>query len=149
MGLKLKLDMENNKVKEKWSIWMPDIIPVGDYELTELCQNRNGLKLIFDNELIRVKVTYEAEILAFRSCDEGDRWRTIDSVLGINGGDFFKGRLLFKVDNSEFKNWFIQENFAMREECEFEHHAFITANDVIDVLALHEPQINVVFKDYH
>ncbi len=130
-------------MKENWSVWRSTNIPKGKYELISLEQNWNEVKLIFDDEKTKIEVIYKEEILAFRSCDESDRWKTIDTILAEKGGDFFKNKLLFKVENSEFKQWYIQENFNIRNETEFEHHVFVAMNDIIDVLALHEPIIQI------
>ncbi len=130
-------------MKENWSVWESTNIPKGKYELISLEQNWNAVKLIFDDEKTKVEVTYKEEILAFRSCDESDRWKTIDTVLAEKGRYFFRNKLLFKVENSEFKQWYIQENFNTRNEAEFEHHVFVAMNDIIDVLALHEPVIKI------
>ena len=130
-------------MKEKWSIWNPVILPEGKFELISLEQNWSGVKLVFDNEKNKIEICYKEEFLAFRSCDESDRWKTIDSVLEEKGGHFFKNKLFFKVENSNFKKWFIQEKFNVINENEFEHHAFVAMNDIIDVLALHEPIIQV------
>lgn len=100
-------------------------------------------KLVFDDEKIRIEVFYKEELLAFRSCDEGNRWKTVDSVLGMKGKEFFKNKLFFKVENSNSKKWYSQETFNTSKENEFEHYAFVTMNDIIDVLALHEPTIRV------
>lgn len=130
-------------MEEKWTKWASNPIPNGNYELMEICQNWDGLRLVFCNNKRRIVVVYKEEILAFRSCDEGDRWKTVDEVLAMNGKEFFKDNLFFRVNNSEFKKWFCQENFGVREESEFDHHAFVTANDIVDVLALHVPEIKI------
>lgn len=130
-------------MEEKWRKGDSNLIAYGNYELKEICQNRDGLRLVFLDEKKRIDVIYREEILAFRSCDESDRWKTIDEVLAMNGRDFFRNNLFFIVKYSEFKRWFCQECMGVREEKEFEHHAFVTANDVIDVLALHMPEIRV------
>ena len=128
---------------EKWTAWNPVEIPEGKYELIRLEQNWDGLQLVFDDERYKVEVTYKEKFLAFRSCDEGDRWKTVSTVLADNDGKFFKNKLLFKVENSEYKKWFQSENYAKWDESDYEHHAFVTANDIIDVLAFGEPTVKV------
>lgn len=82
-------------------------------------------KLVFDDEKIRIEVFYKEELLAFRSCDEGNRWKTVDSVLGMKGKEFFKNKLFFKVENSNSKKWYSQETFNTSKENEFEHYATV------------------------
>lgn len=138
------METETKRMKEKWNKWIPENnIPDGEYELISLQQNWDNVKLVFDDEKYNVEVIYNEEILAFRSCDEGDRWNTIDKVLGDYGKEFLKGWLFYKVENSDFKKWFVNETLGVRKESEFEHHVFVTANDVVDVLALKEPMVKI------
>lgn len=129
---------------EKWNIWKPISIPNGKYELMSLQLDGDGLKLIFDDENIKVVVCYKETYLSFRCCDEGDRWKTVDNVLSKEGGSFFKDKLFFKIENSEYKKWFMDETFGIWSEDDFEHHAYVTANDIVDVLAGREPEISVI-----
>lgn len=131
-----------NSMKEEWIEWTTTI-PEGKYELISLCQDWDGLKLVFDDEIYKVEVIYTEGFLTVRSCDEGDRWKTIDAVLAEKGGKFFKNKLFFKVYNSEYKKWYTEESFSVRKDQEFEHHAYVTANDIVDVLALCDPKVEV------
>lgn len=45
--------------------------------------------------------------------------------------------------NSEYKKWYIDESFAVRNDNEFEHHSYVTANDIVDILALCDPKVEV------
>ena len=131
---------------ERWILWNTVSIPTGQYELIKVQYDCEGLKLLFDDEKILIEVTYGNEVLAFRCCDEGDRWKTVDSVLSKYGADFFKGKLFFKVENSEFKEWFEKEKFGILTKHEFIHYAFVTQNDIVDVLALNDPVIKITFQ---
>lgn len=119
-------------------------IPEGEYELVKLQQDRNGLQLVFESYVNNVEIIYQEELLALRSCDEGDRWKFVDSILMDKGRYYFKNKLAFIIEeDSEFKQWFIQESYQTRRENEFQHYMFVTRNDIIDVLALHEPVIKI------
>lgn len=132
--------MENNLMK---IIYLSNI-PEGEYELVKLQQDRNGLQLVFESYVNNVEIIYQEELLALRSCDEGDRWKFVDSILMDKGRYYFKNKLAFIIEeDSEFKQWFIQESYQTRRENEFQHYMFVTRNDIIDVLALHEPVIKI------
>lgn len=130
-------------MSEKWSVWPIVTLPEDVYELMDLQMDGGGLKLIFESKVLRVKVFYEEGLLIFRCSDEGMRWKTIDNVLAERGRTFFKGKLFFKVENSDFKEWFMQETFFTRDGEKIEHHAFVTIDDMVDVLAVHDPIIEV------
>lgn len=48
----------------------------------------------------------------------------MDDVLGKHGGDYFQQNLMFLVDNSEFKHWYIKENYDIRDENEIEGRSY-------------------------
>lgn len=128
---------------EEWKKWNIDDIPAERYELFEIQLNENGLTIILGSENIKLEIMYKETYLMFRCSDEGYRWKTVDAILNKEGGGFFKTNFFFKVENSEYKKWFINENFETWTETEFEHHAYVTDNDIVDVLARCEPVINV------
>jgi hypothetical protein len=74
--------------------------------------------------------------LSCRWTDEGDLLRT----LGIGG---FDGSLLYEVEDSEYKNWFIEESLGRYTGCEddIRHYAIATQEYIIDVLAFNQPVI--------
>lgn len=128
-------------MKEKWNAYMTDIIQPNDYELKELIQNRNGAKLSFSSDKGEVVFEFFEGLISIRSCDESDRWKTIDSVLRERGPEFLKSGLMYRVENSEYKRWFIEETYSTWTDDELEHYVFVTANDVVDVLALGAPTV--------
>ena len=129
-------------MKEKWTIWNTNI-PDGQYELIRLQQDWDGLYMLFDDEKKSIEVRFKEGFLALRSCDESDRWKTIGDVLSENGGKFFVDKLIFEVENSEFKEWFIRENMTDKYGENIKHYAFVTVNDVIDILALGIPFLTI------
>lgn len=128
-------------MKEKWSRYKINEIPKGKYELFKIEQNWNGTFIILDDEINKITISFESSVLAMRSCDEGDRWRTIGEVLGENGGDFFVGNPLYIVNDSEFSSWYNKETFEANRD--YTHYAIVTQNDVIDILSMVEPDIKV------
>ena len=65
---------------EIWEKWDNHELVADDYELESLVQDEEGLKLIFLGRKTKVTIVYNEQILSFRSCDESDRWRTVDNV---------------------------------------------------------------------
>lgn len=142
-----KLDNTEEAMQEKWSKWYPVNIPSEWYELELILEDWDGLKLAFESENLRVEVLYEY-FLAIRHCDESYRWNTISAALANYGGDFFKGHLFFKVEDSEFMSWFSKESFGWIDggRRKYQHHVYTTPNDIVDVLAWDDPVIEVKEK---
>lgn len=128
---------------EKWRPCFEQSVPSGRYELLRVCEDKNGLELLFCDERKHIRVTYPSQYLAYRCCDEADRWKGLSEVLLENGEDYFRKNLISVVGPSELKKWFMREtSFGYREE-QIQHHAFVTQNDVVDVLALGLPLVAV------
>lgn len=128
---------------EKWERWDNKDLVADAYELNHLIQDRDGLKLVFLGLETEVVIVYNEQLLSFRSCDEGDRWNTIANVLADHGKHFFRQGLVYKVTESSYASWFAGETFNSTKVDEILHLAFVTANDIIEVLSLQEPAIAV------
>lgn len=130
---------------ETWEKWCNKELVADDYELKNLVQNRDGLTLVFLGRKTEVTITYKEQIVSFRSCDESDRWKTVDTVLADHGRLFFRNWLVYKVSESSYASWLADETFNSTTVDELLHLAFVTANDIIDVLSLREPTITISF----
>lgn len=130
---------------ERWERWNSPELVADDYELKNLVQDWEGLTLVFLGQKTEVTIVYREQLLSFSSCDESDRWKTIDTVLADHGKTFFRGWLAYKVSESNYANWFAQETFDSTTVNEILHLAFVTANDIIDVLSLREPCITISY----
>lgn len=128
---------------EKWERWDNRELVPDDYELQCLTQDWDGLLLVFLGLETEVTIVYREQLLSFRSCDEGDRWNTVANVLADHGGQFFRQGLVYKVSASDYARWFSGETFGTTKQEEILHLAFVTANDIIDVLSLKEPEVTV------
>jgi len=128
---------------EEWEKWIPDHLQSDDYELREITQTKDSVQICFVGDRLLVTVIYEAEFLCMRSSDESDRWKTVDAVLHQKGGTFFKCWLTYKVYHSNFIKWFNEENYGAYSPDEVMHCAFVTPNDIVEVLSLSEPKVEV------
>lgn len=128
---------------ERWERWNSPESVADDYELKSLVQDWEGLTLVFLGRKTEVTLVYREQLLSFRSCDEGDRWKTVDTALADHGKHFFRGWLAYKVSESDYASWFFRETFGSTTTDEILHLAFVTANDIIDVLSLREPTVTI------
>ena len=126
---------------ETWKKWGTSELVADEYELKSLVQDWEGLTLVFLGRKTEVSIAYHAQILSFCSCDEGDRWKTVDTLLADHGKDFFQNWLAYQVSDSRYASWFAEETFGTTAADTVLHLAFVTANDIVDVLSLSEPTI--------
>lgn len=130
---------------EIWEKWNNNELVADDYELKNLVQDSEGLKLAFLGRKTEITIVYNEQILSFRSCDESDRWRTVDNVLADHDKNFFRNWLVYRVNESSYARWFANETFNITTVDEILHLSFVTPNDIIDVLSLREPSITISF----
>ena len=88
---------------ETWEKWSNNELVADDYELKSLVQDQEGLTLIFLGRKTEVTIVYHEQLLSFRSCDESDRWRTVDNVLADHGKHFFRNWLTYRVCESGYR----------------------------------------------
>jgi hypothetical protein len=126
---------------EEWIKWNHSDVPKGNYELVKLEQNWQGVTIVLEDEINRIIVFFEV-MLALRSCDESERWKTISEILAVEK-DFLINWPMYKGKRTELKKWFTAETFESWKAEEYEHYIFATANDVIDILSQVEPRVTV------
>ena len=123
-------------------ILIEDFAPKDEYELDEIVQNDSGLSIKFNGVDYSIIVNYEHKWIWFSSSDESDRWRTLS--------DYFSKEphkdteLFYVVEESELKRWIINEKNGIWNDDELEHHVFVTINDVIEVVSLSRPCVEIV-----
>ncbi|WP_026676220.1 hypothetical protein [Fictibacillus gelatini] len=132
--------------KEQWQKWKPLEEFPSKLWFDYLLQNRDGLKVQFESEDERkVEVIFGYSALTHRVTDEGDLLQTIDFWSSEYGNDFFSWSL-YKSSNSSFIDWFHEESCEKFEDEAIEHYAFITPNEIIEVLSAIPPEIIISKK---
>lgn len=128
--------------KDKWHKWIPiEDLPKSIY-LHSLTDNNNGLTLIFENEdeTIKIIVNFESSAISYRNTDETGLLSTIKHWHDNYDKYFFKWPF-HKSQNSSYIRWLEDERGYIDE---IEHYAFITPNDIIEVLSIAPPDITVI-----
>jgi hypothetical protein len=131
---------------EQWKKWEPiNGIPTRIYKYS-LIDNENGIVITFDNETNDTKliITFDSILLSYRNTDEGaliETWKYLDEN---NGTNFYSQWPLFKIENSKYLKWFLSESSGIYQSRTVEHYAFLTPNDVIEVLSTSAPTINII-----
>ena len=120
----------------------------GKADYAKIYDDENGLHiiLVFENEM-QIEFLFESSALSYTVCDEGRRLKTIDFILKQYGEAFFEGGPVYMVFNSRYMNWFHEESYGIISEYAVSHYAFITSNDIIDVLTAYAPVVRVLNGD--
>lgn len=86
-----------------------------------------GLALSFDDYLV------------YRKLDDGDALAAIDEC----AGSAELGRSFYRVEGSDFLDWFVAQSHGVRAKDALIHLTVMTTNDIIDVICFAEPKVVV------
>ncbi|WP_427340828.1 hypothetical protein [Caloranaerobacter sp. DY30410] len=133
-------------MNEIWSRWKEELRLPKKLVLDSLIDNIDGLILKFsdeDDEGLQVKVVFEDHVLSYRNRDEGEFLRKFKYLGDTYGDKFYSNWSFFQVKNSEYIQWFNEENFGIHQNEDIRHYVFITVNDVVEILSVYEPKIEI------
>lgn len=117
----------------KFTAIMDGSLGEGSFDLDELHDAIDRLVIKVSNEHgDQATLTFDQH-LAYRCRDEGDGSRTLAQI-NASGG---LGHNIYKVDESEFLNWFESERGY--QDPVLQHYCICTTNWIIDVIALAPP----------
>lgn len=145
---KEKLSFAINNIRggtalEHWERWIPiSGLPSKLYNDTFI-DDKEGITLEFSDEKEKYKVifTFEDGVLSYRNTDEGSLLKKISYLDQHYDTDFYSEWSLFKIKDSEYMKWFLEECSGIYEPNELEHYVFLTPNDVIEILTTYTPSI--------
>ncbi len=108
-------------------------------DLEELVDRAGSLVLTLastDGSQIRLKFD---SYMAYRKLDEGDALLTLSAMRKTGG----MGKSFYRVDDSDFLIWFNEERCGAAPGKSLVHYAIATVNDIVDVLSLDPPAIEM------
>ena len=117
----------------------PDSVMLEIGEFEELV-DRNGILNIclIDPKNGKVSFAFDS-YLVYRKLDEGD------SLIFL--AQFAKDRVsrqsLYLASESEFVSWFVEQSYNIRDTSSLFHYVIVSNNDIIDVISLGEPKIEI------
>jgi len=75
--------------------------------------------------------------MCFRKMDEGDGLLTLSRIKKTGG----TGKYFYRVESSEFVEWFNRERSATAHVAPVQHYVVAAANDIVDMLCLEPPTL--------
>ncbi|MFU2489683.1 hypothetical protein [Thauera sp. WH-1] len=109
------------------------------FELEELVDRAGSLVLtLVRTDGSRVRLQFDS-YMAYRKLDEGDALLTLSAMRRTGG----MSKSFYRVDNSDFLVWFNEERCGPTPGGPLTHYMVATANDIVDVLSLDPPTIEV------
>jgi hypothetical protein len=107
------------------------------YDLDELREHAGVLEVHLRSEdRRRLTFSFSAH-LAFQKADEGDSLVTLNAIGSISE----LGRSFYRVEESDYIRWFVEQSYGIRSPESLTHIVITTIDDIIDVITLEMPSI--------
>ncbi len=130
---------------EEWIKLVKEVIPEGEYIVTNFIQDSNGVKISLTEGEHIVEIIFDGVPVLIRSTVEGLRMRTWGNVqLKYNNKFIFRKSFLFEVKKSALVKWCIQESCGFYEESQLKHYCIVTSEEMIDIISTFEPIVKLV-----
>lgn len=136
-------------MKEKWIKYKTDINIPTNITMKWLLDYSEALCITFEIEdklNSFINVTFDAGVLVYRNRDESDFLKKMNFLTDNYGSRFYIDWRFFKVTNSEFIHWFVDQNYNMFKVDDILHFVFITNDEVIEVLSFTNPKVTEEFS---
>jgi hypothetical protein len=118
---------------EQWVEWEPIVGLVRNYNIDKVLNTAEGLSILLskadDNNDVKIRVTFTDTIEAYRSTYETFR---------IKISSLYIGWTFFRIENSEYVKWLLEQSHGIDNDFKFMHFAIATDDTVLDIVAKHE-----------
>ncbi len=142
---------------EKWTRLEPISGLDMRYNIKSIIDNVDGFEIILSDfrasskdEKDNIKVKFKYGVSAYRCTEEGLTLNLLNLLGEQYGTDFYTKWNFFKVDNSEYIKWLVNEYAGFDDEYAnligLKHYAFIDNDFILDVIAKYEPDFEFIKK---
>lgn len=132
---------------ENWIPWNPLNILGCQAFSVEIKQTDCGTDFWVKCENQTVSLLFEGNVPMYVYSDEGIRMASYAPVQEKNNDKYyFRKWFLYKIENSDFIKWSIQESCGLCEIYGLQHFCIVTQNEVVDILSSVEPTIKIMPK---
>jgi len=137
---------------EKWIKWEPTEGLAPLYYIDEIHDTMAGFTIKLsecNNEKNGITILFENGVESYRNADESFRLKLFPLLSKEEGIGLLGQWAFFKVENSEYIRWLSEESYKWFDALRTTHFAFITGNDVLDVVSTDEPKVILWDLDKH
>ena len=90
----------------------------------------------------KIQLTYAA--WAHRSTNETIRMGVIEELDKRYGTDFYAHWSFFKVENSSYINWLVDQSYGHANDFKIQHFVIIGMHYIVDIAATDEPTVTIL-----
>ena len=132
---------------EKWTRWEPIQGLSEKYYIDSVMDTVDGFTIFLSDakdEEKKVKVFFKDSVDVYRSANESFRYQLIVELKEKYGSDFYGDWTFFKVENSSYVQWLLEQSAGIADGIMFTHFSFIASDSVLDILDPVEPKVELI-----
>lgn len=134
--------------EEEWTQWKP-LQNLSKKYYKESASNKildkiNGFTIILadaNENSPKIKIYFKDGVYAFHNYIDNFRLLTIDYLEEKYGTDFCANWTFFKVENSEYLKWLLEQSGETPDNYRLMHYCIITDYEILEIAATHEPTV--------
>lgn len=130
-----------------WSQWRPAKLDLGgNYQTIKIMDEPNGFKILISkvDKAEIVEIIFNKSVWAYRRTSESFRQEIFKDLSLSYGDEFYINWSFFKIERSAYLCWLKLQSCYISDDLNLEHYVIMTLDDVIDVVANYQPQINII-----
>lgn len=136
-------------------VWQPiELVPglKGNYDIIGVYDEISGFRvlLIHDTTEKQVELFFSESVWAYRSTDSSFRYNILHDLESQHGSDFYQQHAFFKVDQSAYKQWLVDESDVLdsvEELSDLKHIVIKGINSILDLIVGDDEAPKVRFLD--
>ena len=131
---------------EEWTRWQPSKNLPGKYYLTSWSWPQEGLLIELSSEKRgqKIQLLFDGTIGSFRYTNESFCFNVFGKLSKKYGGDFYQDWSFFKINNSEYLKWMVENSDEWADKFDFVHFCIIGGDEMIDIIANDEPKVKII-----
>lgn len=141
---------QNDSSNEHWKQWTPLPYIDDDYYLISLESSQKSLTIrlgYHDDDDYEAIFTFEMNsLISHRQIEEGSRLRLYSYLDEKYEKDFYAEKCFFIVENSRYVSSTLKQSRHTEPKDTYTHFAFLTSDDIIDVITIKYPEIKILYN---
>lgn len=121
-------------------------LPVGEYWLKKVQQDKKGTMIVLESKQFLVKITFGGFVYAMLCSDESGLQKRNHQWVRKFSDVSLLDVAFFKLTDSKFIDYIKDQTFGYYDDFDFKHFVAWTENDSVEIIAHYEPQIEIKEK---
>lgn len=138
-----------NISQEQWIIWKPiENLPNKCWlNMVNETPSQQLIILLSDKkETCTVSLEFNNNVTMYKVSEETCTINLLYDVIGKYGDDFMHGSTFFKILNSSYVEWLVQQSNGLLNAENLNHYCIFGIDSVIDIITSQEPKVTITYN---